>query len=1053
MALGPEITLLANDGLASTSIKSFLDCCKAADTKNLWYLEGTARQLLSDSLRAAGLPDLASREANLSEQLFRQAPVPSQSNHKGIELAFSKIRSSEGNHGQKILEWIDFLNVEEFKRDLSNLQSALLEVADVTASILKLKKDPNAYTIFWNFQNQAESYLEQQRNLFKLYLYHSTADDVYRLYGEEGAILNWHNDFHAKYPQFNLPKILDGGYRRRKGIYERLKDWENIRRITEELQQCLNQDRYFWKEKLEGGIPREAEMAGTNRVQNSTQLDRGKYWHSEWSDDLLYLDFDHDLSWNSHGGTEETDLPRDGSSPFLTRNLKTNTWGPNSTFATLIRWMQEALRTGDLSKESLKQVLRSCHGQQCRQEVDNLLSDISPQDLSRHFSTMSTSDWGPTFAILSVWLLEKCKHMETKRQYLLAYLQHMRSITVHSLEYKIIEVERMFDVLGKINDEAARSFRVCLPIYRNSLARARKMILNRNAEESGLCDENSDPVKEILQLYHESLKECRAAGDLRMEASTLGEIAQMYFMPASKMRPVALQCFFSTADVFEAALQRLREGWKVLPMRAKVEKLLLAVETDYKCDLTSMGIHLNWLISEASSDQKDLYIWFLIQRMKSRGFAWLMQDNATIVRERATQTIDNLRPIGANSLNSCDQLKFMATSSGGDVVFVDWYSTLGGAGLPYNPILATSRNGSAPKIWSTTISWKEAEKVIEEFKKLTEDKEDMKDKGTYKLLQRLQPLIEPLAQASKPGETLVFCPIGEMSRIPLHAIELDGQILIHRNPLVYCSSLAALKVTYEARKFCEYEREEQKRQAKYLPWTTSFFGAPLRPESQESFQALAMRLSAHFYTKDSFTSSNFSNAIRNGTSLLHYHGHGHFQTSDPLSQYLDFSTNPFTIGDAYDLAPAPTSYHATLLACGSGATRASVSNEIVGLVPAFLYAGASSTVSALWPFEDEDAQMFSEVFYEEMGTLRAGGGGTVDLAKALRRAVLAIKGIRGELYSWAPFVLNGYWMLRVDGMGKREEGEEEREEEKEEKEKEKANEEGSEGEDDGGDGV
>ena len=42
-----------------------------------------------------------------------------------------------------------------------------------------------------------------------------------------------------------------------------------------------------------------------------------------------------------------------------------------------------------------------------------------------------------------------------------------------------------------------------------------------------------------------------------------------------------------------------------------------------------------------------------------------------------------------------------------------------------------------------------------------------------------------------------------------------------------------------------------------------------------------------------------------------------------------------------------------------------VSSDVVGLVPAFLYAGATSTVSGLWRLDDKDAAIYSKVFYEE----------------------------------------------------------------------------------------
>lgn len=99
-------------------------------------------------------------------------------------------------------------------------------------------------------------------------------------------------------------------------------------------------------------------------------------------------------------------------------------------------------------------------------------------------------------------------------------------------------------------------------------------------------------------------------------------------------------------------------------------------------------------------------------------------------------------------------------------------------------------------------------------------------------------------------------------------------------------------------------------------------------------------------------------------------------------------------------------------------------DDVIGLVPSLLYAGASSTVSTLWPFSDADAAAYSEMFYEgffgggtqageetAVGIPSSAGGVVVDLAKANQKAVLGIMRRKPALYHWAPFVLNGYWMM------------------------------------------
>lgn len=273
-------------------------------------------------------------------------------------------------------------------------------------------------------------------------------------------------------------------------------------------------------------------------------------------------------------------------------------------------------------------------------------------------------------------------------------------------------------------------------------------------------------------------------------------------------------------------------------------------------------------------------------------------------------------------------------------------------------------------------------------------------------------LIEPLAGVTEPGQTLVFSSIGSLHRLPLHALAINGETLIERNPIVYCSSLTALNVAYKARRSAE-----QLRQPERIPFHASLFGDPPTQPGKKALASLAKAFRSEAQTGDASTSLNLTSALREPRlTLLHYHGHVTFQEGDPQDHGLELDDRRFTLRDIFDLAPLPNSYHATLLGCGSGMSKTTVSNDVVGLVPAFLYSGASSTVSTLWPFDDKDAAMYTRHFYEDFHRcLQAGGEeeGLVDLAKANQKAVLAIREKRPTLYHWAPFVLNGYWMYRL----------------------------------------
>jgi CHAT domain-containing protein len=107
-----------------------------------------------------------------------------------------------------------------------------------------------------------------------------------------------------------------------------------------------------------------------------------------------------------------------------------------------------------------------------------------------------------------------------------------------------------------------------------------------------------------------------------------------------------------------------------------------------------------------------------------------------------------------------------------------------------------------------------------------------------------------------------------------------------------------------------------------------------------------------------------------------------------------------------------------LIACTGGRTQVGAGGDVKGLVPALLYAGASSTVSTLWRISDRDGAAFSTAFFESLSEVTVDNkngdkvGRPFDLAKAVQKAVVAMNPNADQpLISWAAYVLHGYWML------------------------------------------
>ncbi|KAF8475470.1 CHAT domain-containing protein [Kalaharituber pfeilii] len=283
-------------------------------------------------------------------------------------------------------------------------------------------------------------------------------------------------------------------------------------------------------------------------------------------------------------------------------------------------------------------------------------------------------------------------------------------------------------------------------------------------------------------------------------------------------------------------------------------------------------------------------------------------------------------------------------------------------------------------------------------------------------LTALKPLIQPLANRSKFGDILVFCPAGVLCNIPLHAIPLeeDGEPLIARNPVVYCASNSVLRE-------CVSRAEENKGKQGILK--AALFGRYGQSDVEEQTQVrdAVIELSTQLGTEScstviekDLTKLAFTRGLA-GASLIHYHGHASIEQEDLTARNLVLEPDPETgdkgalsIADIFKLQldPAP---HMTILACASSEQDIDGNDDPLGILSAFLCAGASSVLGTLWPTQSQDARKFSKLFYANSFNMSQGDEDYVNLAYGLQDAVLHLRWERHEPYHWAPFVLHGAW--------------------------------------------
>jgi hypothetical protein len=122
------------------------------------------------------------------------------------------------------------------------------------------------------------------------------------------------------------------------------------------------------------------------------------------------------------------------------------------------------------------------------------------------------------------------------------------------------------------------------------------------------------------------------------------------------------------------------------------------------------------------------------------------------------------------------------------IIFADW-------AIKSNDIfLFVSVDGNIPRSYHLPVKLGEVHEWIKSYWNTKEGRE----KVTRRMndwdnpLQELQDLIEPLMADSSKGDLVILSPTDILHQIPLHALLFsNGELLLVRNPVVYCASLTA----------------------------------------------------------------------------------------------------------------------------------------------------------------------------------------------------------------------------------------------------------------------
>jgi tetratricopeptide (TPR) repeat protein len=246
-------------------------------------------------------------------------------------------------------------------------------------------------------------------------------------------------------------------------------------------------------------------------------------------------------------------------------------------------------------------------------------------------------------------------------------------------------------------------------------------------------------------------------------------------------------------------------------------------------------------------------------------------------------------------------------------------------------------------------------------------------------------LIAPFIQDIQTSHVAIV-PHGTLHFLPFHAF-FDGlQYLIDKFEISYAPSASVLK-------YC-LEKNQAPGKVPLLIGVADE-KAPLVDDELQKISILFP--DSHTLRGETATRSAFIEASKS-SSFIHIATHAIFRQDNPMFSSFKLADGYFTAFDLFSLM-CPTNL-VTLSGCQSGMSEVTGSDDLLGLMRGFLYAGARSLLLSLWNVNDESTAALMVNFYREWQK-------GASKSAALRQAMLSVRETYPNPFYWAPFLLVG----------------------------------------------
>ncbi|KAI4202009.1 MAG: hypothetical protein LQ350_002914 [Teloschistes chrysophthalmus] len=405
-------------------------------------------------------------------------------------------------------------------------------------------------------------------------------------------------------------------------------------------------------------------------------------------------------------------------------------------------------------------------------------------------------------------------------------------------------------------------------------------------------------------------------------------------------------------------------------------------------------------------DEYKVFIW--VQKSKTRALNDLMGLAAS---EHASSKKPVLKLPGASSITP-EQFQEFAQSLGDDVVMFEWAHCRYDKQDRGDILLLVYRKGEVLLVKRLPVKLRKVTRWVDRV--LDNGARPLAGEGDAGEFQELEALVEPVLYCSRPGETLIFCPTLQLHRIPLHGLSPKDELLIERNPIHYCQSPSLLRLC----EFTNHRGADLDFRASVFNTLKNASGSVGTRPSVHRIDEVASLLHTKTVQQNQISKSELRQRAAE-SCILHVHGHVGFDLEDPLRNHLVLRDPPSKDEDRYTLdeifeTPLHRPCLVVAMGCNSGRSGDFEHDNLLGLLAALHYSGASSVISTLWAVHYADCMRFSKAFYThlmaDMEDTEAESE-FVDVAKAFQKAVItAQRDERGEPlppYKWAGFYLHG----------------------------------------------